>query len=398
MSCILIVDRYMPHNGGSRRYYHQLALQLPDVVVLTGPQPGGDEFDRTSGVKTLRRPGIRPNYAVAANSISNPMLNLLLAYGPGLVATLLWTLIELLRRRPDVVHAGGYAFAGFAARIWCPLFGIPFIVYAHGEDVLSTSRRRFFSRFMNWVMSRADGVVVNSRNTADLVRKVGVECSRIRVAWPGVDCKWFESPATVADLAVDLLDPWPSGPIFLTVGRLVKHKGHATVLKVLPGLLEKWPGLTWILVGTGPQEKQLRELAHELGVSHSIHFLSNLSDDQLSALYRIADLFVQPNGEVDGAFEGYGMVFLEAGAAGLPVVGGNHGGVPEVVEHRVTGMLVKPFDVSDLKSALELLLVDEELRLAMGRNNQIWAKSRTWESTLAEAVKLSSDLVEEGVV
>jgi len=97
MKSLLIVDRYMPHNGGSRRYYHELARQLPDVAVLAGYQPGDRDFDLKSGVKTIRRPGIRPNYAVAGDRLRNPMLNFLFAYLPGMLAVVFWTGWELLR-------------------------------------------------------------------------------------------------------------------------------------------------------------------------------------------------------------------------------------------------------------------------------------------------------------
>lgn len=386
MSSLLIVDRYMPHHGGSRRYYHNLARRLDDVVVLTGPQEGGRGFDRGSGVPTLRRRGIRPNYAVAADRIGNPWLNFLLAYLPGMLATLFWTLVEMLLRRPGVVHAGGYAFAGFAARVLCPLFGIPYIVYAHGEDVLSTGRRRFFAAFMRWVFRRAEIVVVNSRNTAHLVRGQGVPAERIRLANPGVDERWFDTPPRVGTRCRSLLNPWPAGAILLSVGRLVPHKGHRTVLQALPALLERRPDLIWVLVGRGPEEDALRREARHLGVDGSVIFLQGLSDEELGSLYRLADIFVQPNGEVDGAIEGYGMVFLEAGAAYLPVIGGDSGGVPEVVEHGVNGYLVPPFDPKELAAAVEMMLADPELMLRMGRLGRERAEDAVWDRTLVAAI------------
>lgn len=392
MSSLLIVDRYMPHNGGSRRYYHNLALQLGDVAVLTGFQPGWREFDAHAGVKVVRRPGIRPNYASRAADVANPYLNFLLAYVPGMAAVLWWTLVEMLRRRPAVVHAGGYAFAGFAARVLCPLLRVPYIVYAHGEDVMSTSRRRFFSRYMTWVLRGAAAVMVNSRNTERLVLGCGVPPGRIRLARPGVDQRWFADAASGADLAHGLLDPWPAGPVMLTVGRLVPHKGHATVMSAMPELLRRHPGLTWVLVGKGPMETELRTAAADLGLGGAVRFLSDLDDDRLTALFHAADLFVQPNGEVNGAIEGYGMVFLEAGAANLAVVGGRSGGVPEVVRHGFNGMLVPPFTVDALVSTLDDLLVNPDRRRTLGRNGRRQAEASTWARTLAGAVDLDHQL------
>lgn len=396
MSSLLIVDRYMPHNGGSRRYYHNLARRLDEVVVLTGHQEGGREFDRTSGVKTVRRWGIRPNYAVAADGIKNPALNFLLAYLPGMLATLLWTLVEIIRRRPSVVHAGGYAFAGFAAYVLCPLLGIPYIVYAHGEDVLSTGRRRFFAGFMRRVYQAAVLVVVNSRNTEKLVSQQGIDAERICLAYPGLDDHWFQAPVLTPENTRRALGLGAEGPMLLTVGRLVAHKGHRTLMNIMPDLLEKHPHLQWVLVGTGPEEDALRRRAKELGVGRAVAFRRGLSDEQLASLYRMADIFVQPNGEVDGAIEGYGMVFLEAGAASLPVIGGDSGGVPEVIAHGVNGLLVAPFVERDLLDSLDGLLEDGARRQLMGHRGLLRARTSTWDQTLVEAV-IADRAIREGM-
>jgi len=391
MRSLLVVDRYMPHNGGSRRYYHELALRLPDVAVLTGHQPGEQEFDAASGVVTLRRKGIRPNYAVPADRIKNPLLNLLLAYLPGMAATIFWTFLEVARHRPKVIHAGGYAFAGLAAMVVAPLFRIPYLVFAHGEDVSSTKGRRLFEKLMCRVYQRAQKVVVNCMNTAALVRTCGVSLNQIIVANPGVDDKWLDnSPSPDSDGFKNKKEP-----TLLSVGRLVPHKGHATVLKSLPRLLKSWPGLKWVLVGAGPEENHLKNLARELGVARSVIFLSGLSDNELRKCYEEADLFVQPNGEAGGAFEGYGMVFLEAGASGLAVIGGRHGGVPEAVHNGETGLLAPPFDAITLTDMACFLLENHTLRNKMGQNGRCLALARSWDRTLSSVVDHESALLEK---
>jgi phosphatidylinositol alpha-1,6-mannosyltransferase len=385
---LLVVDRYMPHAGGSRRYYHELARRLGDAAVLTGPQPGGREFDAASGVRTIRRPGIRPNYATPYEALPNPVLRLLLAYLPGMAATIFWLAFELMRSRPAVVHAGGYAFAGTAARLLCPLTGAPWVVYAHGEDVDSTSRRRLFRRLMTWVYLGADAVVVNCHNTGRLVEGLGVPADRIVVAWPGVDDRWFEpGDKDGAAAAAGHADP-----LVLTVGRLVPHKGHAVVLETLPALLRRWPNLRWIAVGRGPEAARLDARAAELGVAHAVTRLDGVSDELLRGLYARADVFVLPNGNVDGAFEGYGMVFLEAGAGRTAVVGGRDGGVPEAVLDGVTGLLTAPLDVAALTATLTRLLGDTRLRDQLGRGGREQSWSRRWDRTLRAALDLDARL------
>ncbi len=148
-----------------------------------------------------------------------------------------------------------------------------------------------------------------------------------------------------------------------------------------------------MLVGTGPEESNLVDLAKHLGVSDRLDFLSNLTDAELLRCYQEADLFVQPNGEVDGAFEGYGMVFLEAAATGLAVIGGKHGGVPEVVQHGETGLLVPPFNDVSLADMVSFLLENHSLRQRMGKNARELAESRCWENTLASIVDYEANLM-----
>ncbi len=384
MRSLVVVDRYLPHRGGSRRYYHELARRLPDAEVLTGPQPGWHAFDATSGVPTRRRRGIRPNYASRFADVRHPLLNLLLAYGPGLVATTFWLAWELVRDRPRCVHAGGYAFAGFAARLTCPALRVPWVVYAHGEDVSSTSRRKMFRHLMTWVYRAADRVVVNCDHTADLVAACGIARDKLVVARPGVDAKWLAAAGEQRNGA--------TAPLLLTVGRLVPHKGHATVLEALPSLLLDWPDLKWVLLGQGPEAGRLQRRAQELGLEGHVVRLADVTDGALRDLYARADVFVQPNGNVDGAHEGYGMVFLEAGAAGIPVVGGRDGGVPEAILEGETGLLVPPFDAAALATALRGLLADPALRARLGDGGRVAARLRTWDRTLAPAVTLDREL------
>jgi phosphatidyl-myo-inositol dimannoside synthase len=393
MRSLLITDRYLPHNGGSRYYYHELALRLSEAEVLTGTQPGDREFDATTDLPIHRRRGIRPNYASPWNRIQNPWLNLLLAYLPGMIAIVFWTLVELLRNRPRTVHAGGYAFSGLAARIWCPLLRIPYLVYAHGEDVSSTMRRRFFRYYMTWIFKGATRVVANCEHTATYLSFCGVEKDRVVIARPGVAPTFLKPISDTSQgrrPVSGLSSESESGPKLLSVGRLIPHKGHATVINAIPGLLRLWPTISYTCIGEGPEENRLTALANDLGISDRVHFRKGLSLDELKAAYSNADLFVQPNGEVSGSFEGYGMVYLEAGASGLAVIGGRSGGVPEAVIEGVTGLLVTPFDPLALIGAVNRLLSDTPLRRRMGRTGRKLARVRNWNATLNPALTIDS--------
>ncbi|MCP4546407.1 MAG: glycosyltransferase family 4 protein [bacterium] len=396
MKTLLLADRYLPHRGGSRRYYHEVARRLPGVTVLTGHQPGERAFDRQAGLRIVRRRGIRPNYAVDAGRLANPLLNVLLAYLPGMAAMVFWTALEMIRNRPGVIHAGGYAFAGLAARLLGPLFRIPYLVYAHGEDISSTLRRRFFRGYMFWILRGADRVVANCEHSASLVARCGVDPDRIVVGYPGVDIERFADVASRPPMEI----PRNMGPVLLSVGRLVPHKGQATVIRSLPRLLKRWPNLIYFVVGEGAEMARLRTLVDKLRLQKNVHLMGGVDDASLGRLYAATDLFVQPNGEVNGSLEGYGMVYLEANLAGLAVIGGRSGGVPEAVIDNETGLLVPPFEPDALAEAVNRLLEDDGLRARLARAGRKLALRRGWDNSLAAIFEadrvLRGDLLNTG--
>jgi phosphatidylinositol alpha-1,6-mannosyltransferase len=390
---LLITERFLPHQGGSRRYYHELAKRLPACTVLTGHERGDREFDRTAGVRIVRRAGVREDYSRKRLQSRFALMNVILLIIPKLIATLGWTLWEIRRARPALIHAGGYFFAGGPARVVRLLLGIPYVVYVHGEEVASALNSRHMDKYMRWVLRGADHIVANAGVTGAMIEGAGIDSSRIVIARPGLDPGRI-GPATGEKERLEArkrLNLGP-GPILLSVGRLAPHKGFGTVIRALPLLKGTWPGITYVIVGEGEEKKDLAALARELGVGDRVIFLGILPDPLLRDTYLAADLFTQPNGEFRGINEGYGMVYLEAGGAGRAVIGGRSGGVVEAVHDGVTGILVTPWDVDDFVSAVKRLLDDEELRSRMGEAGRRLTRERTWDITLAPAIEIDSRL------
>lgn len=147
-----------------------------------------------------------------------------------------------------------------------------------------------------------------------------------------------------------------TGRKILTVGRWARaeqYKGADTLIATLPRILKAAPDASLVLVGDGDDRPRLQQLARDLGVSERAHFLSGLSPEQLFACFAGCDVFALPS-----RGEGFGMVFLEAMACGKPVIGGAHGGIPDIVEDGVTGLLVPYGDAERLAQAFETLFND----------------------------------------
>lgn len=162
----------------------------------------------------------------------------------------------------------------------------------------------------------------------------------------------------------------------LSVGRLIDRKGQLDVISLMPRLLEKYPALKYYVVGSGPNLDKIRERITELNLENNVLVLTNVPDNKLSEYYSKSSLFVLPTKHLDDLdVEGFGIVFLEAGSHGLPVIGGRTGGVVDAIKDGKTGFLINPIDLDELFSKIDLLLKDIELRNKLGFNGYENSKS-----------------------
>jgi len=166
---------------------------------------------------------------------------------------------------------------------------------------------------------------------------------------------------------------FPKGPVVLSVTRLSAtepYKGVDTMIRTLARIQADIPDLQYLIVGDGDDRPRLEALARDLGVAARVHFAGKLDGPELSACYAHCDVFVLPS-----KGEGFGIVFLEAMAFGKPVIGGNHGGTPDIIEDGVTGFLIEHGNEVLLGQIVEMLVRDESLRKSIGRAAQSRVKS-----------------------
>jgi phosphatidylinositol alpha-1,6-mannosyltransferase len=200
-----------------------------------------------------------------------------------------------------------------------------------------------------------------------LIEALGVPSHRVHISPEGVDPTPYLTvdARRVAALAGRL--GVHNRPVVLTVGRLVERKGHDIVLHALTRLIAKVPDVAYVVVGSGPNEIRLRQLATKLGLSpYTALFCGSVDAAELPTFYKLCDVFVMPNREVGSDIEGFGIVFLEAGAAGKPVIGGRSGGTSDAVLDGVTGFLVDPRSVSAVADAMLMLLENPVLAADLG--------------------------------
>lgn len=193
----------------------------------------------------------------------------------------------------------------------------------------------------------------------------------------------------------------PETPTLLGVGEVKPRKGYHLSLQVFARLQKEIPTARYEIVGYCPQNAythSLQAMVKEHGLA-GVTFRGEVSQAELARLYQQASLFILTPQDGGGTrrfnFEGFGLVYLEAGAYGLPVIATDCGGVAEAVRHGETGFVFSQEDVEGLAQAAYRLLTDEELNLRLGRANRRWAETLTWARTAEQILAIYQKVVGE---
>lgn len=280
---------------------------------------------------------------------------------------------DALSGRYDVAFAAqwGAAPAALLARRLGRLGSVA--IAAHGRELLlapwPNPAQTLYDRARRGALRAADLLLPVSTYTAGLLVQMGADPERVHVVSNGTDPERF----------------WPSPsplglegrPIVLTVSRLVRRKGIDTVLDAWPAIRARCPEAVYYVVGTGPEEARLVERARRF--AGSVRFVGKVSDEALPAWYNAADLFVMPARAEGPDVEGFGLVFLEAGACGKPVIGARSGGVPDAIGDGETGLLVPPGDREALAAAMLRVLEDPGYAAALGQAGRARAEASSWD-------------------
>ena len=312
---------------------------------------------------------------------------------------------RLLRERPDVVHLHFPYPVGETAQ-WLLRRGRATVLTYHSDVVRQASILKVYRPLMERVLRQVDAIIVGSppmRNSTYLAE----HAARVHMIPYGIPLARFQRAAVSPSDTVETLhatslqpahatslqrapatSPQPAHAFtLLFVGRLRYYKGLDTLIRALPQIPARL-----VVVGTGPMEAEWKALAEELGVAARISWLGEVSDDDLPAVYHAAGLFVLPASHKSEAF---GLVQVEAMAAGLPVVCTELGtGTSYVNLDGVTGLVVPPRDPDGLAAAINALIADPERRTALGRAAQKRAGEEFDLDVMVERVlALYSDLI-----
>jgi phosphatidylinositol alpha-1,6-mannosyltransferase len=343
---LVISPDFPPARGGVQVSVHRIVsgLERLEAHVVTLDAAGGREHDVREGLRVTR---------VKAPGGAAPVRNVVLNAA---------ALATAARVRPDLTLSAHVVTSPAAAAI-AALSGAPTVQCFYAKEIGHRPRLAAFAA------RRAATVLSISSYTTELLTRVGIPRERPILIPPGVDL-----PADAR--------PEPTGrPTIVTVSRLEdRYKGHDVMLRALARVRVEVPDVQWIVVGDGFLRAELERLAVAEGVEDCVRFVGAVADDERNRWLRRADLLAMPSRLPEGtlAGEGFGIVYMEAGAHGKPVVAGNVGGAVDAVVDGETGLLVDPADPAAVAAAIVRLLRDPVLARRLGGAAAERAREFSW--------------------
>ncbi len=372
MKALLLAHDFPPVlSGGISTYYHHLASCLEGRISVLAPDgPGCAEFDarQTFGVQRLCVPLVPTGY------MRRRRFEIL--RWPRRAHIVLTQWVRYYKHAAHLIAAEGadvlllgHLYLGPLGKRLRGASGVPFGIMLHGSELHRYMNLPAVRRGALRALDAADFLVVNSEFTRGQYRELGVRASqRFVIVSPGVDTTLFR-PDAGEPAAVRQRFGLGDRPLLLSVARLVEWKGQDVVLRALPEIRRQVPDVVYMIIGDGPYRAELERLVGRLGMAEHVVFAGFVAESELPSYYRAANLVAVPSREFrDGLpVEGFGIVYVEAGACGVPVIGGEGGGTADSIVDGETGYRVDPNDPAAVSEAVIRLLVDPQLAERMGR-------------------------------
>ena len=348
MNILIPTADYPPIEGGIATVTLQLSRELAaagHAVTVVAPYfPGQEDFDANEPVSVVRYRG----------------------YGLGWLRLLPMLAATLPRAKSaDAILGINIAYGGLIGLTARRLFDTPYVTVGYAYEFLKFRRIPPLAALLRRAYKRSTLVVAISAFTRERLVEFGVPDVLIETILPGATQTEPLAPEKIEE--IKRVYNLNGHRIVLAVGRMIPRKGHATLVRAMPKILESHPETMLVCAGRGPCLDETAELARALGVADRVLLPGYLPDDHVAALYQACDVFALPTGEdAGGQVEGFGLVFAEAQAHGKPVVAGRSGGVTDAVIDGETGLIVPPEDPESLADSITSLLSDREKAAALG--------------------------------
>jgi phosphatidylinositol alpha-1,6-mannosyltransferase len=360
---LVVTNDFPPRAGGIQAFVHGLAVRQPagSLVVYAPAWSGAEAFDAQQPFEVVRHP-----------------------------TSLMLPVPAVARRAAELVRSHGCDTAWFGAAAPLGLLA-PALRRAGVQRVVAQTH----GHEVGWAqLPAARQMLRRIARGADVVTYLG-EYTRRRLAAavdgltdlqrlpPGVDTDVFHPDVDGTEVRARL--GLGNRPVVVCVSRLVPRKGQDVLIRALPEIRRRVPGAALLLVSGGPDAPRLQRLAVQTGVADDVVFTGSVDWADLPRYYAAGDVFAMPCRTRRRGLdvEGLGIVYLEASATGLPVVGGDSGGAPDAVREGETGHVVNGRSVAEVADRVATLLADRELAAKMGKAGRAWVEDEWRWDTLA---------------
>lgn len=353
------------------------------LYVLVPDAPDAKTFEEIDGVRIIRFPYFFPRSTqtlcydggILPKLKASWLARLQLPFF--LIAQFLYLWKTARQYKINFIHCHWIIPQGFFVALYNLFTGVPFLLSAHGGDVFSFKNSLFFSQLKKFALNRSKMCTTNSKATREIVNKISNQ-SKLKTIPMGVDIKLFNSNRKSSALRESIDNP---DLFLLGVGRFVEKKGFLYLIQAMPEILKQHPNTKLILVGFGPQEKNLKQLTNSLGLLDIVLFPGSKTGLELAEYFATADIFIGPSiVSSSGDTEGLGVVFLEAMASGTAVVASDVGGISDILEDRVNGLMFQQKDPSAIAKKVLHLANNAPLREKLSLNGLQKIKEHfTWE-------------------
>lgn len=348
MKTVLLTLEYAPFKGGVANYYENLVKYWPAEIEVLKKE-------------NLIKEGVLTPWLKAFFSLRN-----------------------YLKKYPDSqVLIGQVLPLGTVAWLNYLLNPYKYSVFLHGMDFSFALRKKRKAVLMYRSLRKADKIICANSHVANLVKEWKNDlASKIVICNPGIDNHDIPEKNSLKD-KYDL----DGKTILLSLGRLVKRKGVDKVLEALMKFDEEFKDkIVYIIAGQGEEEKYLKNLAAKLKTK--VIFTGGVSEEDKWGLLDLCDIFIMPAREINGDFEGFGIVYLEANLCGKAVIAGRSGGISDAVSHNESGILVDPENVEEIGEGIKSLINNPEERKRLGLAGKERAvKNFKWSEQISKLYK-----------
>jgi phosphatidylinositol alpha-1,6-mannosyltransferase len=354
---LFITNDFGPRAGGIETFVHGLVERLPkgSVIVYTSAQQNSAEFD----AKWLKEYGVEVIRDRSKILLPTPRV--------------IKACKQLIKsQKLTKVAFGAAAPLGIMARAMRRAGAQKIVALTHGHEVW-WAKVPPFSFAIRFMSRHIDAITYLGDYTKGEISKAlsKSEVSKLVQIAPGIDVEHFV-PTDSSELRAEL--GLSDKSVIISVGRLVHRKGQDKLITALPAIRAKVPNVHLVLVGVGPHQDYLERLALKLNVSDCVTFIGRINYVELPRYICLGDIFAMPSRSrfFGLEVEGLGIVYLEASACGLPVVGGKSGGAPDAVLIGETGLVVDGTKPAEIAEACIELLNNPELCALMGAAGRAW--------------------------